>query len=238
MKIGGPRIRAARWRMAGGRVAACFLGLLLTVPAAAWNLREQIPEPAWTWDGPQEYDLPGVRVRVQHFNAEAEPVQAARRLVSLLPDRLARLQFSGSSLMLSGLAAGAHWLAHLQKTPTGTTGMVSSLTPGDGVRGFGHFNAPALIPCDATPVIGVSSRDPDPASMVRVECPGTEQQVLDRLRHRLRSGRWEPVGGGTSVSGLARDWRHASGAALSVLSEVRPSVVVLTVWHREPEPRP
>lgn len=241
MRIDTSLIRAAWLRMAGERMAVGFLGLLLAVPmpAAAWNLREQISEPAWTWARPQEYGLPGARVRVQHFDAAVEPAQVARRLVSLAPDRFVRLQFSGPSLSLSGMAAGAHWLAHLQKTPAGTTGMVSSLTPGDDVRGISHFDLSALIPCHAAPAIRVFSRDPIPASMVRVACPGTERQILDQLRHRLRLGRWEPVDGNGSVSGLlARDWRHASGAVLSVLSETRAPDVVLTLWRRESESRP
>lgn len=240
MRTGGSWFCAARWRMAREKVAASLLGLLLAMPmpAAAWNLREQIPEPAWIWASPQEYDLPGVRVRVQHFAAPAEPAQAARRLASLAPDCFARLQFSGSSLRLSGLSDGAHWLAHLRRTSTGTAGVVSSLTPGDAARG-GHSDAYALVPCRAAPVIRMSVRHPIPASIVRVECPGKEQQILAQLQQRLRLGRWEPVAGDPPASGLlARDWRHVSGAVLSVLSEVRPSGVALTLWRRESEPRP
>ncbi|TAN30723.1 MAG: hypothetical protein EPN31_02275 [Castellaniella sp.] len=240
MTIDSLLVRASWWQMSDARLAAGLLGLLLAVslPAAAWNLGEQIAEPAWAWTSPQEFDLPGVRVRVQHFDAAEDPTQAARRLISRSPDRFARLQFTGPSLRLSGMAAGAHWLADLTKTSTGTSGVISSLTPRNDVRGVSHFDASSLVPCRSAPVISMSLRVPIPASIVRIECPGAERQVLDQLRNRLRLARWDPADGGMPVSGpLARDWRHASGAALSVLSEVRSSGVVLTLWHRESEPR-
>jgi hypothetical protein len=241
MSIDSPLFRAAWWRMSSERIAAGLLGLLwvVSLPAAAWNLGKQIGEPGWTWTSPQEFDLPGVRVRVQHFDVSGDPAQAAKQLVAMSPDRFARLQFSGPALRLSGVAGGAHWLAHLTKTSTGTTGVISSLTPRNDARDVSQFNPSALLPCRSAPVISLSLRDPVPASMVRVECPGVERQVLGQLRHRLRLARWEPAGGRTPVSGpLVRDWRHASGAALSVLSEVRPSGVVLTLWHRESESPP
>lgn len=241
MSIDSLLVRAAWRRMSRERIAAGLLGFLwvVSLPAAAWNMGKQITKPGWTWTRPQEFDLPGVRVRVQHFDVSGDPAQAARQLVSMSPDRFARLQFSRSSLRLSGVAGGAHWLAHLTKTSTGTSGVISSLTPRNDARGVSHFNPAALLPCRSAPVISMSSQDPVQASMVRVECPGVERQVLSQLRHRLQLARWEPAGGGTPVSGpLVRDWRHASGAALSVLSEVRPSGVVLTLWHRESEHRP
>ncbi|HXE19895.1 MAG TPA: hypothetical protein VN629_09910 [Castellaniella sp.] len=225
-----------------GRFVGALLGLLAGLPTGAaptWNLAEQIRDPAWIWSRPQEYDLSGVRVRLQHFEASIAPDHAARRLASLSPPRFVRLQVVGSSLWLSGMPIGEHWIAHLGGTSVRTTGLVSSLMPGNDKRGPQRFDARILVPCGSAPVLRMASRDPVAASIIRVECRGSERQILGQLRRRLRMAHWEPKDGVVSASGpLARDWRHSSGAELSVLAEVHPSRIVLTFWHRVSESRP
>lgn len=233
------RRRLAFRLWAAVHLAAGLLGVSAFWPeaaAAAADLHEQLPGPVWVWSDVQEYDLPGARIRVRRFQASVAPADAARRLAASAP-RFTRLQLLGSSLWLSGLQDDEHWMAHLRRHAGGTAGLVSSLVPQAGSQ-VPWAGVRALVPCPASRVIRMSSREPASAVLLHVACPGSANDVQRQLGRRLRAARWQPAeGSGSESADGTGDWRHPSGALLTILSQVRASEVWLTFWHRAPESR-
>jgi len=202
-------------------------------PAVSWDLRDQLADPVWRWSEPQEFDLPGARLRMQRFSASLPPQEAARLLSGLSSPRFSRLQASASGLRLSGLSGAMHWLAQLQPRSMATVGEVSSLESRDpsGVA----FDARRFAPTSARLVIQSFSRSPGRSTLARLECEGDLSMVLSQVRDRLRDGHWRPSGeAGGSSSVFPSEWKHGE-ARLSVLHEFREGRVVLTFWHRASE---
>ncbi|CAM5181096.1 hypothetical protein CDEF62S_05914 [Castellaniella defragrans] len=198
-----------------------------------WDLRDQLASPAWRWSEPQEFDLPGARLRVQQFSTSLDLQEAARRLSNLPAGRFMRLQVAGSGLWLSGLSGAVHWLAQLGAQTGAIVGGVSSLEPRDAAPGV--FDARRFAPPGARPVVQTFSRAPGRATLARLECEGEAVNVLQEVARRLRGERWRPSSESPeSPLAFPVEWRREA-ARLSVLHEARAGRVVLTFWHRAPE---
>lgn len=211
-----------------------LLFALLLLPAHSpqgAEFADELRDGGWTWHDPQRFTLPDAQLRTQHFRAPLPPVEVARRLGNLPSGRLRRLQLDGSGLTLSGLAQGAHWVVRLVPDGTGTAGLVSSLVPG--APDAGRFDARRFAPADARQVLHVASEH---GTLVRLDCAGPLDAVLEQVSALLAAGQWHrPDSGPQGVPASLHEWRHPSGASLTTLFEARGDRVSLTFWQRSKE---
>lgn len=237
--------------MAPRRSGALALALLSGAASAAlgspaWNPAHAVGGRDWTWTTVQSFDLPGAQVSLQRFQAALPPTDAARRLAAASGWRLSRLQWAGTTLLLSGGESGRHWLAQLQPAPPGTNGLVSSLMPQ--VPSDREFDPSHFVPPGARQVVQVSSRSQtQPAMLASFDCPGTPAQVATVVRAALTAGKWLPADAPSpagvsapepaATSGFPVQWRHPLHGYLSVHLVPRPASVAVTFWHRAPELR-
>jgi len=226
----------------------CWATLAAAAPAAsapAWDPAAALRLPGWAWAGPQQYELPGAHVSLQRFRTRVPPAEAARQLSAAAGGRLARLQFNGAVLLLSGSEHDAHWLAELRAAGKGSVGLVSRLAPA-AVRAA-SFDPGRLAPAGARRVLQVTERGPgDPASLSSYACDGTVAQVGAAVRQALREAGWMPADGhvdpqarrapaaGQSPESFS-EWLHARQGRLSLHLHARAGAVALTFWHRPKE---
>lgn len=242
--------------MVSCRSGALALALLAGVASVAsgsptWNPANAVRGGDWAWADAQSFDLPGARVSLQRFQAALPPADAARRLTAAGGQRLSRLQWNGTMLLLSGGESGRHWLAQLRPALRGTDGLVSSLMPL--ALSDREFDPSRFVPPGARQVVQVSSRSQTPPAMLAsFDCPGTPAQVATVVRTALTAGKWLPADApspagvrlaGASgpepavASGLPVRWRHPRHGELSVHVAQRPASVAVTFWHRALEQR-
>jgi hypothetical protein len=221
-----------------------ILVMALGLPAAGavaapepWSPGPALQGADWSWSAPQDFDLPGARLRLLRFAARFSPDEAARRLALHAPRHFDRLQLSGPVLQLSGMQQGRHWLAQLGPGHGGTQGMVSSLSPQTSTVGS-SFLAASFVPSGSRRVLRVSGRAARPDVLESYDCSAPLSRVAEHVDGALRRARWQPVSGAAHAisPGVLLEWSHSDGARLTVHIHPRAGSVALTFWHRPEAP--
>ncbi|MBV2180335.1 MAG: hypothetical protein KUL86_03755 [Castellaniella sp.] len=238
-----------------GVLVAALVSSTASVAVASpdWDPARALGGAHWTWGATQSFELPGARVSLRRFRAALPPGEAARRLAVAGGRRLLRLQWSGTTLLLSGGEAGQHWLAQLRPAARGTDGLVSSLVPQTPTSS--RFDPVRFVPAGSRPVLSVATRgEPVSAMLTTFDCHGTLGRVAAVVRRNLLADQWLPadavssnvafpVSGQDPSSESAREsgtgfpvqWRHRRHGLLSVHLVPRLASVGVTFWHRPKE---